>query len=190
MRTVSLAIRLLSSFAALSLAALASASCGPASGTCVVNGTPTPAPADPFSATQQCTTGKTWACLNTGANFMNPGQACINCHRSSPGAPRWTAGGTIFSSAHEPDDCLGGPASGSDPVTIEATDSTGTVHTTQMIPGGNFFFPISAAAPFTNIKLTYQGRTRQMFTPASTGDCNSCHTQSGMNGAPGRIVLP
>jgi predicted CXXCH cytochrome family protein len=24
----------------------------------------------------------------------------------------------------------------------------------------------------------------------TTGDCNSCHTQSGANGAPGRILLP
>jgi hypothetical protein len=23
-----------------------------------------------------------------------------------------------------------------------------------------------------------------------TGDCNSCHTQDGWNGAPGRIVAP
>jgi predicted CXXCH cytochrome family protein len=29
-----------------------------------------------------------------------------------------------------------------------------------------------------------------MMTPQETGDCNSCHTEQGRNGAPGRILLP
>jgi hypothetical protein len=61
---------------------------------------------------------------------------------------------------------------------------------TTMIPGGNFFFPIDARPPFSGITVRYQGRERRMFSSAPTGDCNSCHTQTGRNGAPGRIVLP
>jgi len=29
-----------------------------------------------------------------------------------------------------------------------------------------------------------------MLTPLMTGDCNSCHTETGTNNAPGRIMLP
>ncbi|MGD0679831.1 MAG: hypothetical protein ABSC94_30975 [Polyangiaceae bacterium] len=38
--------------------------------------------------------------------------------------------------------------------------------------------------------ITYNGKTAAMTTPQMTGDCNSCHTEQGANGAPGRIVLP
>jgi len=29
-----------------------------------------------------------------------------------------------------------------------------------------------------------------MTAPQTSGDCNGCHTQTGANGAPGRITLP
>jgi predicted CXXCH cytochrome family protein len=29
-----------------------------------------------------------------------------------------------------------------------------------------------------------------MTTAVPSGDCNSCHTQTGTNNAPGRIALP
>jgi hypothetical protein len=55
---------------------------------------------------------------------------------------------------------------------------------------GNFYredrdvvFPIHA-------KVIYQGRTRAMISAVETGDCNSCHTESGDMAAPGRILLP
>jgi len=31
---------------------------------------------------------------------------------------------------------------------------------------------------------------RVMLSPQMDGDCNSCHTENGANGAPGRIVAP
>jgi hypothetical protein len=43
--------------------------------------------------------------------------------------------------------------------------------------------------PFT-AKVTFQGREIVMTTPQTDGDCNSCHTETGANGAPGRIKLP
>ena len=39
-------------------------------------------------------------------------------------------------------------------------------------------------------KVVFAGKERSMGTAQSTGDCNSCHTATGANGAPGRIVLP
>jgi mono/diheme cytochrome c family protein len=29
-----------------------------------------------------------------------------------------------------------------------------------------------------------------MSTPQSTGNCAACHTAKGVNGAPGRIIIP
>jgi mono/diheme cytochrome c family protein len=43
--------------------------------------------------------------------------------------------------------------------------------------------------PFT-AKVTYKGRERAMAAVQTSGDCSSCHTQTGTNGAPGRITLP
>jgi hypothetical protein len=54
---------------------------------------------------------------------------------------------------------------------------------------GNFSFEGSVALPF-QAKVVYMGRERMMGTPQSSGDCNGCHTQSGTNGSPGRILLP
>jgi hypothetical protein len=165
--------------------------CGPASGTCVVVGTPAPVPMNPLANNNptQCTTGRTWACLNTGTNFMNPGQACVECHRTKPGAPRWTIGGTVYASIHEPDNCLGGPASGSDPVTVTLRDRDGNEHSTTAVAGGNFFFTNNPPPPYSRIRVTYQGRDQYMPGTAEHGDCNGCHRERG-GAAPGRIVLP
>lgn len=39
-------------------------------------------------------------------------------------------------------------------------------------------------------KVVAGGKERAMGREQSTGDCNSCHTEQGANGAPGRIMLP
>ena len=57
------------------------------------------------------------------------------------------------------------------------------------VPSGDFHLRTRVAMPFT-AKLTYMGRERAMTAAQMTGDCNGCHTQSGANGAPGRITLP
>ena len=55
---------------------------------------------------------------------------------------------------------------------------------------GNFHIDNgSLALPYT-ARVIYQGRTREMTTPQTHGDCNACHTQSGVGAAPGRILLP
>jgi hypothetical protein len=122
---------------------------------------------------------------------MNPGIACGNCHSAGGEGPRLWFGGTVYRTAHEPDRCVGGPASGQAQVVI--TDANGNAVSRSVNPAGNFVllrgqlanlaFPIRA-------EVRYEGRVRAMATPQMTGDCNSCHTQDGANGAPGRIVLP
>jgi mono/diheme cytochrome c family protein len=56
---------------------------------------------------------------------------------------------------------------------------------------GNFFIqggpPLKA--PYT-AKLSDGAKTRAMVGKVTSGDCNSCHTKDGLNGAPGRILVP
>ena len=39
-------------------------------------------------------------------------------------------------------------------------------------------------------KVVVNGIERAMVTPQTLGDCNACHTQNGLQGAPGRIIVP
>jgi mono/diheme cytochrome c family protein len=148
----------------------------------------------------------------SGSSLMQPGVACINCHSRSggdddliakdgdgeggeggEGGPRFTIAGTVFPSAHEPNQCYGSasrapPSSSS---TAPASPSPPPVNS-----AGNFFSSTSRPRP-----LPRQGRpSRDASASCSawcpTGHCNMCHTQTGatvVSGgmrAPGRILLP
>lgn len=57
---------------------------------------------------------------------------------------------------------------------------------------GNFRSPSTSA----NVPLPYRARVRAggkvnaMAGAQSDGDCNSCHTAAGAEGAPGRVMFP
>jgi hypothetical protein len=68
---------------------------------------------------------------------------------------------------------------------------------TAFSPSGNFYYPNRNAIGSNgkNIALPYRARVVradggvvEMRTPQTNGDCNACHTVSGLNSAPGRIV--
>lgn len=143
---------------------------------------------DPFSSPPKCSSGKSWT---TGPNgvTMHPGMACIACHTSVGKGPQVQIGGTIYPTGHEPDNCIGLTTTG---LTVEITDSTGKSVSLPVNSSGNFAYTSKMAAlkPPFSAKVQQGGRERVMQTPQSSGDCNSCHTQTGANGAPGRIVAP
>ncbi len=144
---------------------------------------------DPLNAPPTCTSGTSWTGGNTESVFMNPGQACIECHNRMFRAPRLTIAGTVFPSGHEPNNCNGGVG---DPtsIVVEITDSVGTVLRLPANEVGNFFSRNAVVAPPYTAKILYQGRERRMIGSQTSTDCNSCHTQMGTNGAPGRVVVP
>jgi mono/diheme cytochrome c family protein len=158
-------------------------------GTC----TPPPGGTDPFLTDPVCTNGT----FNTQfANVaMFPGEACVSCHVKN-GGPKLAFAGTVYPSAHEPNDCKGVNVSGAQ---VLVTDSTNKTYTTNVQTNGDFYMyatphfgGISLQPPYT-VKLTYQGRERDMtglVTAPTDGDCNACHTETGDQGAPGRILLP
>lgn len=143
---------------------------------------------DPLNAAPRCTSDTTWTRGNAESPFMNPGQACITCHRSMRG-PSYAFAGTVFASGHEPDNCNGAASTGADPVAVRITDANGRVFTLTPNAAGNFYTRTSFTPPY-RAEVTWQGRTRVMQGPQTNGDCNSCHTQTGAQDAPGRITLP
>lgn len=165
-------------------------SAGLPKGDCAVNTGP-----DPLAAPPTCTSDVQWTQGNSAFPEMNPGMACIACHESKPGGlnpPVFLVAGTAYPTGHEPDLCLGGPPEGADPVIVEITDATGKTTVVPLSSGGNFFLNAgtkSIALPYT-AKLRSSSKERAMKSPQTSGDCNGCHTQSGQNDAPGRIVLP
>jgi hypothetical protein len=148
---------------------------------------------NPFDAPAQCTSMVTSTVIDGAA--MKPGEACIACHvvKADPDQ-QLTIGGTAYATAHEPNDCNAqvetGPAMNT--AVVEVTDKNGAVFSLKVDSVGNFsrktiLGPL--ATPYT-AKIKYNGLERVMIAAQTTGDCNSCHTQTGTQNAPGRILLP
>jgi hypothetical protein len=134
----------------------------------------------------KCTSGKTWAGGNEGSPLMHPGAACNACHQVM-GGPNLRIAGTVYPTLHEPDDCNGkGPPP---PLTVVVTDKTGKVTNLPVNAAGNFYTRAKIAAPY-KAKVTDGTKTVAMTGSVTAGDCNSCHTNAGANGAPGRIMAP
>jgi len=154
----------------------------------------TAAPEDPFSVGERCTSGVTWTPGSSASRGMNPGEACVVCHAEDPNgiAPLLLFAGTVYETAHEPDDCGGGPLHEEEKAWIEVTDKKGLILNAPVIENGNFYFFAATAKielPYT-VRVIKNGYPRPMIGAATSGDCNGCHTQAGTEGAPGRVVLP
>lgn len=159
---------------------------GAPQGTC----SSTETPEDPYAAAPVCSSGSYWTGSDSGSPWMMPGHACITCHRQYPAyAPRFTVAGTVFATAHEPDKCFGVPLSAN--VQVVLTDANGQeLSPIQARSGGNFGAILAGLALPYRAKVVVAGRERVMLTPQTNGDCNACHTQSGLEGARGRIIPP
>ena len=159
----------------------ASAGMGGAGGAVVV------AP-DPFTVAPTCSSKKTWTGGNEGSSSMNPGKACISCHKSSGGeAPGYAIAGTLYPTAHEPDLCNGTNGTTGAQIVIVGADGKTLTLTPNGV--GNFYSSTTVKLPY-QAKVVYMGRERAMVETQTSGDCNSCHTQNGANNAPGRILQP
>lgn len=138
-----------------------------------------------------CTSGSYWTLGDHGDELMHPGMACIDCHSLGEGPDfPLTIGGTVYPTAHEPNDCNGSSeALAGGPVHVTITDASGTMFRLTTNEAGNFMYDGPVAFPIT-ATVEVGGRVRAMTTPTASGDCNTCHTESGTSGAPGRIRQP
>lgn len=142
---------------------------------------------DPLNAPPTCTSKTTYG-GGEGSSVMDPGQACITCHASSGEAPKFVIAGTLYPTGHEPNNCNG--VNGTTGAKVVVTGSSGASVTLTPNSAGNFYSSTALAGPYQAKVVSATGAERVMTTKATTGDCNSCHTQNGANGAPGRITLP
>lgn len=136
-----------------------------------------------------CTSGVFWNSNRKGPT-MQPGRACITCHEQEEDDPVVWVGGTVYPTLHEPDGCHGISGGG---VTVVITDAAGRVVSLPVGPTGNFSLAAESSANLTmpiRAKVVSNGKERAMATPQSSGNCNGCHTETGANGAPGRILVP
>jgi mono/diheme cytochrome c family protein len=134
----------------------------------------------------KCTSGKTWANGNQGSALMHPGTACNACHQQQ-GGPNLRIAGTLYPTLHEPNDCNGSappPA-----LTVVITDKNGRVTRIPVNAAGNFSTRTRVTPPY-KAAVTDGTKTRAMVGSVTAGDCNSCHTDPGANGAPGRVMAP
>lgn len=134
-----------------------------------------------------CTSGVT-ADPEVYGPTMRPGKACISCHTLQSG-PALAAGGTVFPSLFEPDDCNGSNAGTAAPMKVLIIDANGAMKTHSVNSAGNFFTAVDFPKPYKAI-VVRGNQIREMKHTQTDGDCNGCHTERGKNGAPGRIMAP
>jgi hypothetical protein len=148
---------------------------------------------DPFVTPVACTSGVMKDPNESPSGLMMPGRACIACHddvnaSTDEAAPVFKFAGTLYRTGHEPDDCVGADAFGAQ---VWVTDATGFIFGAKANRSGNF--SLETRLPFLPpfmAKVLFRGRERAMVLPQTSGDCNACHTQEGVQGAPGRLALP
>ncbi len=143
-----------------------------------------------------CPSGQTYK--GGSSNDMEPGNTCIQCHSQGEG-PTYTLAGTVFRNLITKTGCYAsGTASSVVPpasYTVQITDANGKVFkATTSTLSGNFHFSGKSVSgftpPYSAEVQDSAGNVRKMATKQTNGDCNSCHTAVGANGAPGRIVAP
>ncbi len=113
------------------------------------------------------------------------GQSCGSCHNFS--------GGTVFKSLHAGDKDANNAANG---YSVKLIFQNGNVYTSNYGRGvGNFIVPKGRLQDwFRAVVIDSSGNEVNSSIKNSYShspdrfECNSCHTQSGANGAPGRIV--
>jgi len=148
---------------------------------------------DAGPAPTTCTSGVKWLLGDSvGSSHMLPGRACRQCHLTEEPRRAYFFMGTVYPSTHEQDTCNANPPAG---LVVEIIDANGNVAQTLTVryPSGNFYSTsttTSVAMPYRARVKDSQGRTLMMNTPQTNGDCNTCHTEQGANGAAGRIVWP
>jgi len=135
----------------------------------------------------QCSSGILWNKGEIKDPEMHPGRACNACHQIN--GPNTRLAGTVYPTLNEVDDCYGKAPPPT--LTVRVTDKTGKVYTMTANKAGNFFLLNQGTprAPF-RAEITDGTKTRKMMGTVTSGDCNSCHTQTGKNNAPGRILIP
>ncbi|MFZ5446636.1 MAG: hypothetical protein ACOZQL_42000 [Myxococcota bacterium] len=154
------------------------------------------------TATDTCPSGDKWTSGTSESPLMNPGFACQACHLGqnfmgqNPGGKRepekaFFFMGTVFDVVRGDDLCA--PATVPTDAVVEILDTNDVVQLTLPVnAAGNFYSSSTSATvpvPY-KARVKANGKVNAMASAQSSGDCNTCHTAAGANGAPGRIFFP
>jgi hypothetical protein len=137
-----------------------------------------------------CVSEQIWTYADKDSPLMTPGRSCVQCHAETNDehhAPLYEFAGTVMLDLHEGDDCRGAPE-----MTVVLTDADGKEFTMPGNSAGNFWLPADTevAMPYTARIIDKHGNERVKQVPVDNGDCASCHTRDGANGAEGRLTPP
>jgi hypothetical protein len=132
-----------------------------------------------------CSTHSLWTLGNQASPVMTPGRECVACHVATSGEPTliYTVAGTVMGALHDPDDCNG---IGSVEVNLAGNGGNLTLITNA---AGNFFTRTAITPPYVPT-LNLAGRRTTGGMHNDTGNCGTCHTVDGTQGAVGRLVAP
>lgn len=143
---------------------------------------------DPYDTPVVCSSERHWTGGNEESPLMRPGGACITCHEAEREGPRFVVAGTLYPTAHEPDDCYGVSSKAGAEVVV--TDAAGVETRLSVNASGNFFLEEASIQLPYRARVEYDGRMRVMVEAQTNGDCNGCHSEAGSQNAPGRVFLP
>ncbi len=149
-----------------------------------------------------CASNSKWTMGNIASDAMNPGFACRSCHLGQNFEGQNPTGesnlqwamffmGTLYSDFNQANLCRADAVPAG--ATVEILDATGALKLSLPVdPSGNFRSgTVDAMIPLPyRARVKANGQTRVMGTAQMNGDCNTCHTEQGREGAPGRIVWP
>lgn len=170
---------------------------------CDDQGNPIPEPTAPPPTV--CSSNQFWPDAGSAGPLMFPGRDCLQCHQDNGKAQHIVAGGTVFPTLRELDDCGGvdGTDGGMAGLQVVLTDAEGTERTMKVNRNGNFVlaqFPTQAplVMPYTaKVVNTRTGAERHMVGAQRELSCNGCHAvepsligYTEQNPPPGRIVAP
>lgn len=167
---------------------------------------------DAGPAVLTCASAQSWTGGLTPSFDMNPGWACQACHlgqnlkgQNPTGASEperaYFFMGTVYPSVNERDLCDSKPPPN---VVVEIVSLDGGLieRMTASTRSGNFAsdgengrslallnYNSPVPTPY-RARVLANGKESVMQSAQTSGDCNSCHTERGDNGAPGRIVYP
>jgi hypothetical protein len=145
----------------------------------------------PSTTGTACASGVAWTGGTNESAQMNPGVACRACHLTQDPRKAYFFMGTVYSSAHEVDLCAA--ANPPSDAVVEILDTNDVVKLTLKVnAAGNFYSSSTSAGVPTpyRARVRANGKVNVMGSAQTDGDCNSCHTAAGFNGAPGRVTWP
>lgn len=121
--------------------------------------------------------------------LMNPGMSCPTCHAANALAyVAFQYAGTVMVAPHEKNACK--PPASFDGGTVEVLFLDGGLFWKWDVNASGSFKTLDAGPSPYVARLSKNGQSKSSQTPHTSGDCNTCHSEQGSNGASGRLTFP